>query len=89
MANSTFFNVGLETCCGSNRRLLNVLRLRGQGQCEMKGGAGAELAFSPGAASVGLHDVLDDGEAEACASEVAGARLIDPVEALEDALQVF
>ena len=35
-----------------------------------------------------LHDVLDDAEAEAGAAGVAGARLVDPEEALEDAVEV-
>ena len=38
---------------------------------------------------MGLHNVLDDGEAEAGAAGFARARLVDAVEALEDALQVL
>jgi len=36
-------------------------------------------------AAVCLDDVLDDGEAEAGAAFVAGAALVDAVEALENA----
>ena len=39
-------------------------------------------------AAVGLHDVLDDGEAEAGAAELARARLVDAVEALGEPRQV-
>ena len=49
----------------------------------------AEFAFGPDAAAVGLHDVLDDGEAEASPAGFARAGFVDAIEALEDALQML
>ena len=60
-----------------------------QGKREVESGAGAELAFRPDAAPMGLHDVLHDGQAQAGAAGLARARLVDAIEALEDALQVL
>ena len=60
-----------------------------QGQGEVEGLAGAEFAFGPDAAAVGQDDVLDDGQAEAGAARLAGARFVDAIEALEDAIEVL
>ncbi len=71
------------------RGLRGGLRSRRQWQREMEAGALAEFAFSPDAAAVSLHNVLDDGKAEAGAAGFARARLVNAVEALKDALQVL
>ena len=44
-----------------------------------------EFAFGANRASMGKHDVLGNGEAEACASGFARARLVDTIEAFEEA----
>ena len=49
----------------------------------------ARRAFDIDAALMGLDDVLDDGQAEAGAAELAAAGAIDAVEALEEARQVL
>src|SRR5690349_10151752 len=48
-----------------------------------------EFAFGADGTSVGAHDVLGDGEAEAGASGFAGARFVDAIETLEEARQMF
>ena len=48
-----------------------LLRTRRQGQGEVEGDALAEFALSPDAASVGLHDMLDDREAEPGSARLA------------------
>src|SRR5712691_1687414 len=55
------------------------------GDGEMELGAAADFAFDPDAAAVHFDDVLGDGEAQAGAAELAGARSVDAIEALEDA----
>ena len=61
---------------------------RRQWEREMEGCALAQLALCPDAAAVGLDDVFDDGKTEAGAAGFARTRLVDAVEALEDALEV-
>ena len=51
--------------------------------------ADAERAVDGDAAVMGLHDVLDDGQPQAGAAQLAAASAIDAVEALEDARQVL
>src|SRR6266849_5715374 len=55
----------------------------GDGEVELR--AAADFAFDPDAAAMHFDDVLGDGEAEAGAAELAGARGVDAIEALEDA----
>jgi len=52
-------------------------------------GPAAGSALDPDPAAVKLHDVLDNGEAEAGSPLVPAAPGIDPVEALENARQSF
>src|SRR5205807_7729194 len=49
--------------------------------------AAADAALDLDPAAVRLGEMLDDGEAQAAAALVAGAALVHPVEALEDASQ--
>jgi hypothetical protein len=60
-----------------------------QRQSEVKRNAFAKNALSPDAPAVGLDDVLDDGETQAGSARLARASLVDTIEALKDALQVF
>src|SRR5450759_2081305 len=62
---------------------------RGLGQSEIEGCAATDLAGRPYSATVGLNDVLDDGEAESRAALFARARLIDAIEALKDSFEGF
>lgn len=57
------------------------------GECEVKGGALAELAFSPNLAAVPLHDPLHVGKAYARAriSRIA----VQPLERLEELVDVL
>src|SRR6266849_4249419 len=55
----------------------------GDGEVELR--AAADFAFDPDAAAMHFDDVLGDGEAQAGAAELAGARSVDAIEALEDA----
>src|SRR5713101_8077828 len=55
-------------------------------QGEEKTGALAQLALYPDFAAVRLHDVFDDGEAEAGAARLARARAVHAVKSLEDAV---
>ena len=71
------------------RGLCGALRCGGERQREVEAGAVAKLAFSPDASAVSLHNVLDDGEAEAGAAGLARARLVDAIKALEDALEML
>ena len=48
-----------------------------------------ERAFDGHAAAMGLHDVLDDGQPQAGAAQLAAAGPIDAIEPLEDARQVL
>src|SRR5579864_9384920 len=48
-----------------------------------------ELTFGANGAGMSEHDVFGDGKAKASASRFAGAGLIDAVEALEQARQMF
>src|SRR5579872_2266363 len=57
----------------------------GERQADAEGRAAADAALDVDLAAMGLGDVLDDGEAEAGPPLLAGAPLVDPVEALEDA----
>jgi len=47
------------------------------------------LALDADVAAEGLGEVLNDGQAEAGAAELAGASLIDTIESLEDAGKVL
>ena len=60
-----------------------------RGRVKRKVAPRSELAFHTDGASVGEDDVLGDGKAEAGASGLAGAGFVDPVEALEDAVEMF
>src|ERR1043166_8290798 len=53
------------------------------------GGPALALALDLELAAVGAHQVLDDGEPEPGASELARAGLVHAVEALGDPRQVF
>ena len=68
-------------CC-----LLDARRLR---QCEVERHPPTQLALCPDAAAMGLHNMLDDGQAQPRPSGLSRTRLVDAVEALEDALQVL
>src|ERR1700733_8153211 len=57
----------------------------GERQAGAGGRGAADAALPADLAAMGLGDVLDDGEAEAGPPLLAGAPLVDPVEALEDA----
>jgi hypothetical protein len=48
-----------------------------------------ELAVDLQKPIVGLDDMLDDGEAEPCASEFARAGFVDAIKTLGEARQVF
>ncbi len=51
----------------------------------MESRAAADFAFDPDAAAMHFDDVLGDGEAQAGAAQLAGARGVDAIEALKDA----
>src|SRR5262249_36601658 len=57
-------------------------------QREAHDGAAAEFALDRELAAVSEDEVLDDGQAEAGAAELAGARLVDAIEPLGQARQV-
>ena len=81
-----------STPCAGHRRRDRPRRLRPRQprrKVDAEGAAPAEAAVDGDAAAVGLGDVLDDGEAEAGAAELAAARLVDAVEALEEPRQVL
>ena len=59
------------------------------GQGEEECSAGAEFTFRSDSAPVGLDDVLYDREAKASAPGFSRTRLVDPIEALEDAVKMF
>src|SRR4051812_2479865 len=59
------------------------------GQGEAEDGLLWRLALGAQLASVGEHDVLGDGEAEAGAARLARTGLVHAVEALEEARQVL
>ena len=61
----------------------------GRGQDEQKRRTVIQFAFRADRSSVGEHDVLRNGEAKAGASRLAGAGLINAVEALEQARHVL
>src|SRR5690349_6559028 len=69
-------------------RLL-IGRFRFHRQREIESGARARLAFGPDFSAVTLDDVLHDGQSEAGAALLAGARFVDAIKTLEDALQSF
>ena len=48
-----------------------------------------QSTFDTDVAAVGLNDVLDDGQAEARATQFATAGLVDPVEPFEKSGQMF
>src|SRR5439155_24275736 len=56
------------------------------GQREEEGRPLPHFALHPDFAVMGLRDVLDDGQAQAGAALLPGARLVDPIKALEDAV---
>ncbi len=58
-------------------------------QVDRKGAALAERAVDGDAAVVGLHDVLDDRESQAGASQLSAAGPVDAIEAFEDPREVF
>ena len=58
-------------------------------QRERESAAVVEFAFGADGATVGAHDVLGDGKAEAGAPGFARARFVDAVETLEEARQVL
>src|SRR5262245_6622673 len=64
-----------------------VTRSAGQGHDESA--ALANLALDADFAAVGQHQMLDDGEAQAGAAEVARAGVVDAIEALEQARVVL
>src|SRR6185436_13403513 len=76
---------------GRSRRRLPPRRERGSSswQAKHKASAACRPLFNPNAAAAQLDEVFDDREAEAGAARIARARLIDAIEALEDARQVF
>ena len=69
--------------------LCNRICDRDQRQREVEGRAGAQLALGPQAATMGQHDVFDDGQAQARAARLAGAGLVHAVEALEYPVQML
>ena len=83
-----------ERGLGHDRRLPVPVSLRsrvsivGEGQHEAEGRAFAFDGLDRDLASVRLRDVAHDREPEAGAAGGAAARLVDPVEALEDPLEV-
>ena len=58
-------------------------------QREVKLRAGAQFALNPYAPPVCVYDVLDDGQAKSRATRFSRASLVDPIEALKDAIEVF
>src|SRR5450756_2054468 len=61
----------------------------GEWQMDPESAPLAESALHGDAAPVSLSDVLDDRQTEPGAAEVAAARLVDPIEALEEPGQVL
>src|SRR5581483_10860632 len=55
----------------------------------MKRGPAAQFALGPHAPAVRLHDVFYDREPQPCAAGFTRARLVYPIKAFEDALQMF
>lgn len=53
-------------------------------QHEREGRAFADFALDGDRALVGIGDLLDDGETEACFADVPGSGLIDTIESLEE-----
>ena len=76
-------------CSGQERiGVFVVANLLGRGgQRKEESSAGAEFDFPPGSAAVGLNDVLYDRQAKAGASSFSRTRLVNPIEAFEDALR--
>src|SRR6185369_14086307 len=67
-----------------------VAKLRGRGrQREEECGAGAEFTFGSDSAAVGLDNVLHDCEAKTGTPSFSRTCLVDPIEALEDAVKMF
>ena len=56
---------------------------------DTNGSTPTKLAFRFDATAVQLDDVLDDGKPKAGAAQLAAARSVDPIKALEDARQIF
>ena len=65
------------------------MELSGGGKGEGEGASVAEFAVGTDGATVGAHDVLGDGEAEAGAAGFARAGFVDAVEALEEARKML
>ncbi len=59
------------------------------GEGENEGASGVQLTFGADGSALGLHHILGNGEAETGAAGLPGAGFVDPVEALEDAVEVF
>src|ERR1043166_8312291 len=72
---------------GSQQRRLHGAG--GFGEGEVKGGAVAEFARSPDTTTLSLHEVFDDGQAEAGAALLARAGLVHAIKAREDAFEGF
>jgi hypothetical protein len=58
-------------------------------ESEHKGRAVIEFTFGADGSVMGEDDVLGNCEAQACASGLPGARLVDAVKALEQSRQMF
>ena len=70
-------------------KLLLYVALGSLLQCECEGAAYAELAANRYALAVSLDNVLNDSQAQACASLLARTTSVGAVEALEDTLCVL
>ena len=65
-------------------RVRLLVRWRGERHGHREGAAGGGDAADRNLAAVQLHELLDQGEADAAALEAAPARILYPVKALED-----
>ena len=81
----------MRFCRGQGRiGMFVVANLLGRGgQREEECSAGAEFTFGADSAAVGLNDVLYDREAKTGAASFSRTCLVDPIEALEDAVKMF
>src|SRR6185503_8911685 len=66
----------------------NYWRLLCRGDAEMKARALTDSALHPDTATVGIHDMLCDGKAQAGAAGLAGTGGIHTIKAFETALQI-
>src|SRR5437773_9082270 len=78
----------LVVICVDSMKKKRRSRGRGPWQANEKRGPLPQPAGGLDAAAHRLHQMLDNGQAEAGSAQFAGARLIHAVEALEDARQV-